>query len=102
MQQVLDWIHGFDLGGERKDIYGYVASALVLTTFSMRSMLWLRISAIASNAAFIWYAVVASLPPILVLHAILLPLNIIRLAQLCSVRRYNSPFGSTESELPTP
>jgi hypothetical protein len=46
MQQVLAWAH-------LSDIIGYVASALVLATFSMRSMRWLRMTAIASNVAFI-------------------------------------------------
>jgi hypothetical protein len=47
---------------------GYVASALVLATFGMKDMINLRIVAICSNFAFITYALVLSLPPILILH----------------------------------
>jgi hypothetical protein len=71
-----------DYGNEIKDIAGYAASALVLTTFMMTSFRWLRVSAILSNVAFILYGSLAGLPPILVLHSILLPLNVYRLAQL--------------------
>ena len=64
------------------DAFGYLASALVLATFSMTSMRPLRMTAIASNIAFMIYAVGVHLQPILILHSILLPLNIVRLAQI--------------------
>ena len=54
---------------------GYVASALVLTAFGMKDMVNLRIVAICSNVAFITYALVLSLLPVLILHVVLLPLN---------------------------
>ncbi len=60
---------------------GFVASALVLAAFGMKDMISLRIVAICSNFAFIAYALMLNLPPVLVLHAILLPLNGWRLAQ---------------------
>ena len=63
------------------DAVGYVASALVLTTFSMRSMVWLRVAAIASNVAFIGYAALAGIGPVLLLHVLLLPMNAMRLLQ---------------------
>jgi len=64
------------------DLVGYTASGLVLLTFTAKSMLTLRILAILSNFAFICYGLVDSIAPVLCLHAILLPLNITRLAQL--------------------
>jgi len=63
------------------DLLGYAASALVLITFSARSITTLRIVAIASNLMFIAYAVSARLPPVLLLHLLLLPLNAWRLWQ---------------------
>jgi hypothetical protein len=42
----------------------------------------LRVTAIASNLAFIAYAAYGHMPPILILHSILLPMNIIRLIQI--------------------
>jgi hypothetical protein len=59
---------------------GYLASALVLATFCMRDMVALRCMAIASNLAFIAYGALADLGPVLVLHLLLLPVNVLRLA----------------------
>ena len=74
--------HAFHLSAAwQKDLGGYVASALVLATFAMQSMRPLRITAIASNVAFISYAAAADLRPILILHSVLLPLNLYRLTQ---------------------
>lgn len=63
------------------DLLGYLAAALVLMTFSVRSIVALRAVAIASNVAFIGYAAAAGLTPVLVLHGVLLPLNAWRLWQ---------------------
>jgi hypothetical protein len=62
--------------------FGYFASALVFATFFMRSRTRLRQIAIASNIAFITYGVAGSVIPVLVLHALLLPLNIWRLWEI--------------------
>jgi CRP/FNR family transcriptional regulator, cyclic AMP receptor protein len=59
---------------------GYLASALVLATFCMRDMVALRWMAITSNLAFIAYGAMADLGPVLVLHLLLLPVNVLRLA----------------------
>jgi hypothetical protein len=63
------------------DCYGYFAASLVLATFCARTMVLLRSLALASNGAFIVYAVSAHLWPILVLHAAMLPLNAVRLRE---------------------
>jgi hypothetical protein len=64
------------------EIVGYVASVLVLLTFIARDMRLLRVMAILSNIAFILYAVLDHLPPVLFLHLSLLPVNVFRLTQL--------------------
>ena len=66
------------------DGVGFGAAGLVLATFCMRSMSALRWLAIASNVAFIAYAYLRGLAPVLLLHTLLLPVNICRLAQLRS------------------
>ena len=63
-------------------ISGYVASALVLLTFVAKDMRVLRTVAIFSNLAFITYGTIEWLPPVLFLHMVLLPLNIVRLAEI--------------------
>lgn len=63
------------------DGLGYLAASLVLATFCAKTMVPLRMLAIASNLAFIAYALLAHLWPILLLHAIMLPLNAARLRE---------------------
>jgi hypothetical protein len=64
------------------DALGYFAALLVLATFSMKTMLPLRITGILSNCAFIAYGYFAAALPVVVLHLILLPLNSLRLYQM--------------------
>jgi hypothetical protein len=82
MGNCLAWAHSYHIRGWNSDIVGYIASSMVFTTFCMQSMRPLRFTAIVSNFAFIWYAIVADLPPILLLHSTLLPVNIVRLVQI--------------------
>jgi hypothetical protein len=63
------------------DLLGYAAAGLVLLTFLAQSMGTLRAVAIASNVMFIAYALLADVPPVLLLHLLLLPLNAWRLWQ---------------------
>ena len=69
------------------DALGYLASSLVLATFCMRGMVALRCVAIASNLAFIAYASLVGLEPILLLHVLLLPMNLCRLSQALKGKR---------------
>ena len=64
------------------NLIGYAASASVLVTFCMSSMVPLRAVAICSNVLFAAFGVLAHIFPVLVLHAILLPVNIVRLMQV--------------------
>jgi hypothetical protein len=64
------------------DLSGYVASTLVLLTFIAKDMRLLRTAAIFSNLAFISYGTIEWLPPVLFLHLVLLPLNIVRLSEI--------------------
>jgi len=69
------------------ELIGYLASLLVLMTFCMSGMVALRALAIASNVAFIAYAALVGISPVLVLHALLLPMNAYRLLQAVRDRR---------------
>ena len=75
------------------DMLGYAASLLVLATFCMRGMVSLRVLAIASNLAFIAYAALAGIHPVLLLHALLLPMNVWRLIEALQ-RRHAGPAGT--------
>jgi hypothetical protein len=63
------------------DVLGYVASAAVLATFCMSTMIPLRIMALGSNVLFMAYGYFDHLYPVFILHAILLPVNALRLIQ---------------------
>jgi signal-transduction protein with cAMP-binding, CBS, and nucleotidyltransferase domain len=64
------------------DFLGYAASASVLATFCMGTMVPLRIAAIGSNVLFIAFGALAHIYPVLILHIILLPVNCARLLQI--------------------
>jgi hypothetical protein len=64
------------------DLIGYAASLAVLASFTMRSMVPLRLAAILSNILFISFGYIAHIHPVLLLHTVLLPINIARLAAL--------------------
>ena len=66
---------------------GYLAASLVFATFCTKRMVPLRALAIASNIAFIGYGYLGELRPILILHAALLPMNILRLRQAVLLER---------------
>jgi hypothetical protein len=68
-----------------KDAIGYLASIMVLGSFASKSMLPLRVLALLSNLAFIAYAMQRQLHPVLMLHAVLLPINLYYLAQCIGV-----------------
>jgi len=70
------------LGIYLPEVFGYIAAGLVLATFSMRTMLPLRILGMSSNIAFITYGFLADLHPVLILHALLLPLNVYRFIEM--------------------
>ena len=67
------------------EVLGYIAAVLVFATFSMKTMVPLRIVGIASNVFFIAYGYLNPAYPLLVLHCLLLPLNIFRLRQMQSL-----------------
>ena len=60
---------------------GYAASATVLASFCMSTMIPLRILALFSNILFCSYGYFDHLYPVLILHAILFPVNLLRLIQ---------------------
>ncbi|HXH97812.1 MAG TPA: cyclic nucleotide-binding domain-containing protein [Gaiellaceae bacterium] len=82
---------------------GWIASALVFTSFFMKTIVPLRLVAIASNLAFMTYGllglrtgVFGDVYPIFVLHACLLPVNVIRLVQ---IRRLTTAARSSDRDL---
>ena len=69
------------------EVFGYLGALLTVATFSMKTMLHLRVVGIVANLAFISYGATASVYPVLLLHLVLLPLNLLRLRQLLVLTR---------------
>jgi CRP-like cAMP-binding protein len=63
------------------ELLGYAASAAVLATFCMSTMIPLRIVALGSNVLFCAYGYFDHLYPVLILHVTLFPVNLLRLIQ---------------------
>ena len=86
------------------DLLGYAASASVLITFCMSTMVPLRVVAIGSNVLFATFGAFAHIYPVLVLHVVLLPVNVARLVQILrlikGVRAAQLSEMSIESLLP--
>lgn len=72
---------------EIAQLLGYVAAACVFVTFYMKTMVPLRIAGIVSNVLFIGYGYALDAYPVLILHVVLLPLNILRLHQMLTLIR---------------
>jgi len=81
------------------EIVGFVAAGLVLATFVMRTMLPLRILGIASNVAFMAYGWLQELSPVLILHAILLPVNVYRLVEMQRLVKVMENAAAAASDL---
>lgn len=83
------------------DVIGWLAAGLTLLAFSTRSIVPLRLAAMAANVCFIVYGVLASLPPVVALHLLLLPCNALRLWQLSPLHGTRGQ-GATAVATPKP
>jgi hypothetical protein len=78
------------------DFVGYLAALTVLATFCMDTIVPLRGLAIASNVLFILYGIAGHLYPVFFLHAVLLPVNIVKIVKLSlQVRRTSGERART-------
>ena len=69
------------------DVVGYLASLTVLATFCTDTFVSLRIVAIVSNVLFGIYGIGEHIYPVFLLHAVLLPINILKLVRLQPANR---------------
>jgi CRP/FNR family cyclic AMP-dependent transcriptional regulator len=64
------------------EIIGYIGAIATVITYSMKTIIPLRIAGICANLIFIAYGYLANVHPPLILACVLLPLNIFRLYQM--------------------
>lgn len=69
------------------DLIGYIAGAVTLISMHRKTMIPLRTGAMLGNALFLTFGLVAGIWPTAVLHAVLLPLNALRLWQMLRLVR---------------
>lgn len=69
------------------DAMGYTAALLVFMTFWMKTMVPLRLVGIGSNVFFLAYGILTLAYPVLILHACLLPLNLLRLREMLQLTK---------------
>lgn len=69
-------------------VLGYAAAAVTLCTFCMKTMVPLRVCGIVANILFMSYGYLDHAYSILTLHAILLPLNSVRLYQMLQLIKH--------------
>lgn len=67
------------------EIVGYLGVGFVFVSFSMKTMIPLRVISITSNVVLIGYGFAGAVYPVLVLHAVLLPLNLYRLFEMLTL-----------------
>lgn len=60
------------------DLVGFAAAFATVIAFCCKRMGPLRAAAIAANLLFITYSSMLGLMPVLLLHCVLLPLNVVR------------------------
>ena len=84
----MDWI----------EAVGWLASLLTIATYSMNTMIPLRLFAIASSVGFIFYALALQIWPLLAMELVLLPINAYRLRQILTLRRRLSRVGGDEGD----
>ena len=69
------------------DLIGYFGGGITLLSISLKTMIPLRVGAVCGNVGFMAFGYLAGSYPTLILHALLLPLNALRLVQMIRLVR---------------
>ena len=69
------------------EILGYIGTALVLLSFTMRDIKWLRIVNIAGSIISMTYAIIMNTMPVAVLNGSLILINGVQLARILRKER---------------
>ncbi len=76
-----------------------IAAALVIVSAFVRTMIPLRWLAVGSNIGFICYGLAQPNPLLVLLHAVLLPVNLWRVRQMVQITRHLSATGADDRQL---
>jgi len=75
-------VAGFALSATDIEFIGYASAALGILMLVMQTMIPLRITGVAHNVGQICFGLLTGIYPIVIQHAILLPINLRRLSQM--------------------
>lgn len=64
------------------DFIGWAAAVMTLLAFTSRDVWLMRVASMGASMAFITYAAATASWPVLALHTVLLPVNLLRLVEL--------------------
>ena len=67
------------------EVLGYFGASLTLCVYSMKRMIPLRMIAICANCTFVAYGYLGEVYPQMTLHALLLPINCLRLYEMLQI-----------------
>jgi hypothetical protein len=76
-----------------------IAAALVIVSAFVRTMIPLRWLAVGSNIGFIIYGLAQPNPLLVLLHAVLLPVNLWRVRQMVQITRHLAHTGADDRQL---
>ena len=79
------------------EIFGYVGTALVLTSFIMKDIKWLRVVNISGSVISCIYALLMHTLPVAVLNGSLIMINSIQLARILREERGKKEAVNNES-----
>lgn len=79
-----------------QETLGYLAALAVLAAFCMKTMQPLQITGLVSNVLFALYGFYAGLYPVLALHIIPFPVNLLRLVQFQRLTRQVKAAAATD------
>lgn len=72
------------------EVIGWVAATMMLATFACQTVLGMRLFGVAANVAFITYGWAADLLPVMLLHTVVLPINLLHVARLLKRQQESS------------
>ena len=81
------------------ELFGYLGTALVLLSFIMRDIKWLRIVNISGSVISMTYALIINTMPVAVLNGSLILINAVQLARLLRKARKTEVTEQTVKEI---
>ena len=79
------------------ELFGYLGTALVLTSFIMRNIKWLRVVNMAGSLVSLIYSLLVSAMPVAVLNGTLIIINSVQLIRIIINERKTAAEVNSES-----